>query len=776
MHGIWWFEWLGPWRDGEWDSDQIDNDWYDDGVYADPIAGTLTFTPTVADPNPAWYTRYYSPGGKINVHGWIDWDRDGDWNMTDEFIVNWTGYPGDAAGWPNTASSISVTQPFSVPDSVFGADDVVDLWMRFRLDYATNFENPIDFTRFGEVEDQVLTVVRPTRPDWADKVVPIDVSPVITFAKVVTGVAVSIQPSVLITPVWSVRGSPLSKKSTLAATYGNQLTLEHARLTPDTVYTVTLSSGYTHPEGDPVLPSSFSFTSTCTDVAGVELLLLTAGTLYTDTNVRFRVDVAPDNATKPYTYTIDYDDGTPVSQVTSHDDPLLLDHTFATTGVHEVVLSTWNCGMNAGDAFTDVVEVTVSELGVCVPLTYVDYNRLPYYPQAREVVSFVIAVYAIQPFNATLPYTYTWNFDDGSTGKGALVTHTFAVSKTYAVAVTATNPCDINVYMTHYIPITGEAEISVMPSLLDTSLDPGLTSTLLLTVSNASTATANLEWRVQEDPAVSWLDVSPGEGMTAPGEESAVGATFDASGMDPGVYATTLEIAHNAPNASAVRVPVTLTVNCVPVTDVDLAMTNTGLIYTDTQVAFVADIVPDAASTAYTYTVDFDDGISAGPQSGSGDPLTFSHTFTQTGTYTVTVAVWNCDMAQPVTALLRVQVVPYGTCVPVESVVLSTVSSTLYMGEQLALSADIVPDNADKSYTYTIDYDDSTPIVPTTSSDDPLLLMNSYVETGTYTIQINVWNCAMTVPMTDTVEVEVFQPAQPPENKLYLPLILRSSS
>jgi hypothetical protein len=121
----------------------------------DLVAGTLTFTPTVASP---WSARY-GPWGPLNVHGWVDWNSDGDWDDPGEFVVNWSGYPGDGI-WPAGLASFGVVQPFIIPGTVFNSGDVVDLWLRFRLDYKHNLENPRGYTRFGEVEDHKLTVVR----------------------------------------------------------------------------------------------------------------------------------------------------------------------------------------------------------------------------------------------------------------------------------------------------------------------------------------------------------------------------------------------------------------------------------------------------------------------------------------------------------------------------------------------------------------------------------------------------------------------------------------
>ena len=539
MHGIWWYEWLGAWRDGEWDSRQVDNDLYDDGVIVDPIAGTLTFTPTVAFPN----SPRYNAAVPLHVHGWIDWNRDGIWNMTDEFIVNWSGYPGDGT-WPAGQNSFSVTQPFSVPDSVFGADDVVDLWLRFRLDYATNWENPLGYTRFGEVEDHRLTVVRPTRPSWDGSTIPIDVAPVITFTRVVTGIAVSIQPAVPITPVWTTRGS-FHVAQAVADTYGDQLTLEHAPFTPNTVYTVSLSAGQTYPEGDPVLPSSFSFTATCTNVTGVELTLLTGGTLYTDTVVTFEADIAPDDATKPYTYTIDYDDETPVTAQTSSMDPLTLTHTFAAPGTYTVTFSAWNCDMT--EPVTNSVTVTVTEYEVCVGLS--DITITGESEGAPGVYTFTTGY---EPPNASLPISYTW--DDG----GILATSVRALGVgVHTLMVTATN--------------CGPA-------------GPLVTASHTITISAA---------------------------------------------------------------------PV-----CTDVTGVDLTVSTIGTLYIDTLVTFIADIAPDDATKPYTYTIDYGDGTPVTAQTSSMDPLVLTHAYTTTGTYTVTFSAWNCAMTLPVTATVTVEVVP----------------------------------------------------------------------------------------------------------------------
>ena len=117
---------------------------------------------------------------------------------------------------------------------------------------------------------------------------------------------------------------------------------------------------------------------------------------------------------------------------------------------------------------------------------------------------------------------------------------------------------------------------------------------------------------------------------------------------------------------------------------------------------------------------------------------------------------------------------PTGDCTPVEGATLTLNSSgDIYVGNVVSFTADIVPDDASKPYTYTINYGDGTLVVPNSSSDDPLTLEHSYAATGTYTIEFAAWNCEMTVPFTDTLELTVM--AQGPEMfTIYLPVVMRN--
>jgi hypothetical protein len=111
----------------------------------------------------------------------------------------------------------------------------------------------------------------------------------------------------------------------------------------------------------------------CVGVTGVDLNLDTSGEIYTDTIVQFNADISPDDASKPYNYTIDYGDGTAPVTDTSSDDPLALSHTFDTAGSYNVEFAAWNCGMTV--PFTDTVGVTVQEpeMLIFLPLVLKDH-------------------------------------------------------------------------------------------------------------------------------------------------------------------------------------------------------------------------------------------------------------------------------------------------------------------------------------------------------------------------------------------------------------------
>ena len=72
---------------------------------------------------------------------------------------------------------------------------------------------------------------------------------------------------------------------------------------------------------------------------------------------------------------------------------------------------------------------------VCDPVDELGFTWLPPDPAVGAVVTFTATA------TGTEPIEYAWAFGDGAAGSGAVVTHTYALSDTYTVVLTATNDC-----------------------------------------------------------------------------------------------------------------------------------------------------------------------------------------------------------------------------------------------------------------------------------------------------------------------------------------------
>ncbi len=154
--------------------------------------------------------------------------------------------------------------------------------------------------------------------------------------------------------------------------------------------------------------------------------------------------------------------------------------------------------------------------------------------------------------------------------------------------------------------------------------------------------------------------------------------------------------------------------------------------------------------------------LAAEPLSGTLPPLqtgavtvTFDAQGVSSGTYTSALQLDSNDPARPrLSVPVSLTVVSQETCTPVASVALSLVRpGTLRLGDEALFSADIMPDDFTAPYTYTIDYGDGEVVGPLSGSDDPYTFTYSYDAADTYTVEFWTWNCDMTVPVTDSVEV-----------------------
>jgi len=90
---------------------------------------------------------------------------------------------------------------------------------------------------------------------------------------------------------------------------------------------------------------------------GVTLTLQTTGTILLGLPATFLVDIAPDHATLPFEYEMDFGDGSLPQSGISTLDPTELTYTYTLPGEFQAVVTANGCG--ATDTFTDTVPVTI---------------------------------------------------------------------------------------------------------------------------------------------------------------------------------------------------------------------------------------------------------------------------------------------------------------------------------------------------------------------------------------------------------------------------------
>jgi PKD repeat protein len=113
-----------------------------------------------------------------------------------------------------------------------------------------------------------------------------------------------------------------------------------------------------------------------------------------------------------------------------------------------IYTTTLRVASNDPDEPTVDVSVALTVTTACIPVAGADFTFAPLQPLVGESVTFTGTV-----AQGTPPVTYTWAFGDGTFGSGQVVTHTYAVSGTYAVVLTATNGCPSSDTASHFVTI-----------------------------------------------------------------------------------------------------------------------------------------------------------------------------------------------------------------------------------------------------------------------------------------------------------------------------------
>jgi uncharacterized repeat protein (TIGR01451 family) len=195
-----------------------------------------------------------------------------------------------------------------------------------------------------------------------------------------------------------------------------------------------------------------------------------------------------------------------------------------------------------------------------------------------------------------------------------------------------------------------EPDISVDPAALQATLVRDGMVDLALTIGNEGDA--DLTWSLAENPVVTWLAEAPAGGILVPTGSEAVTVTFDATGLDAGVYTTTLEVTSDDADEPQINVPVTLTVRAPGLVVEPLALTAMLDVDETTTMSLTVSNTGDADLAWDLAEVTAVDWLSQEPISGTAAPetqevvgITFDSTGLQAGEmYTATLRV-NANVA-----------------------------------------------------------------------------------------------------------------------------------
>lgn len=110
-------------------------------------------------------------------------------------------------------------------------------------------------------------------------------------------------------------------------------------------------------------------------------------------------------------------------------------HTYAAPGAYTVVLTATNV-TGSGVATGTVIIAPV----LCVPASDADFSFTPLTPTLETLLGGAPVRFS-GTATGTAPLVFTWDFGDDTLGIGAMLTHTYMLTGTYTVVMTATNLC-----------------------------------------------------------------------------------------------------------------------------------------------------------------------------------------------------------------------------------------------------------------------------------------------------------------------------------------------
>jgi PKD repeat protein len=444
-------------------------------------------------------------------------------------------------------------------------------------------------------------------------------------------------------------------------------------------------------------------------ITSVDLTQVTQDPVYPLDTVDFSANLLPNDATKPYTYTIYYDDGTVLTD-TSSLDPLLLSHAFTAIGTYSVTIEALNEGMTV--PVTDNLNVTILN-----PFPEAEFS-------SNSPVFLGEPVLFTNESTGQEPITYAWDFGDGATSSEKDPSHTYTAIGTYTVTLTVTGKgTDIVTHPVAVLPIalTSVDLSQVTPDPIYAGETVEFSADLL-----PDDATMPYTYTIDYGDTISSTSIANDEPISLSHVYIAVG--------DYIVQIEVLNVGMTVPVTDSLDLSV-----LVPGSPYAAFSTNSP-VQLGQAVEFANLTIGDEP---ITYQWDFGDGI------GSSTDISPTYTYAEIGLYTVTLTATNDLGVDSISHTVTVQPIA------ITSVDLTQVSTgTIFPGDTVEFSVDLLPEDATKPYYYTIDYGDGT-VISGTSDLDPYPFEHVFTSNGWHTVQISVWNAGMTDPITNSLDILV---------------------
>ncbi len=271
----------------------------------------------------------------------------------------------------------------------------------------------------------------------------------------------------------------------------------------------------------------------------------------------------------------------------------LVPGTYAVTAEMDGYLPFTTGGIEITTDMTTTLDIQLQPCHILGP----EFTFTPEAPISGEPVTFTGS---IDPASVG-EVSYAWDFGDGHSGIGAQVAHTYTVSDTYTVTMTASN-CAGSVSIAHPVAVTGTPGIGLSMGSWDAEAAYGQTLTEILEIGNSGEQA--LSWSLVEQPEVPWLAASVTSGELGFQERQEITLTLQAP-LAHGIYTTTLQVLSNDPDQPQVDIPVTLQVACAELAGLDFGY-DPAAPRINQPVIFSGGVITGSLPISYTW--DFQDG------------------------------------------------------------------------------------------------------------------------------------------------------------------------